>query len=81
VKDDDDALQEAIHAELAALLREDALAEGEVLTGWVVAYEAQTAKGEAHAGHLYGPATMTTWRALGLIEWARLHTLKPNDDD
>ena len=78
-----DALQESLHGELAALLRDELGEEGEggLLVGWVLAYEAQAPSGRAFAGHLYGPAGMTTWRALGLIEWTRLHTLGPDSDD
>lgn len=63
--------QEAIHEALSELIPD----EGEILTGWIVIYETADADGEAHAGHAYGPPGMTTWRALGLVEWARTQTL------
>ena len=79
----EDELQEALHSELAALLRDELSDDDEagMLTGWVLAYEAQTPSGRRFAGHLYGPSTMTTWHAAGLIEWTRRWTLQPDDDD
>jgi hypothetical protein len=78
---EDDVLQQAIHDELSALFAEDDDGERQVLTGWVVAYESQRSDGTATAGHAYGPAGMTTWRALGLMEWARQNTLRPDDEN
>lgn len=53
-----------------------------VLTGWIVIYETLTLDDEASAaGHLYGPREMTTWRALGLVEWARRFGLVPDTED
>jgi hypothetical protein len=78
VNDDDAREQEAIHEALQAHLDLD---EGEVLTGWIVVYEHQTVGDKASAGHAYGPAGMTTWRALGLCEWAARFTLAPDEDD
>lgn len=52
-----------------------------MLTGWIVVYECVKPDGPAHAGHFYGPYEMTTWRALGLVEWAKARTLGPDDDD
>lgn len=71
--------QEALHQALADLIPD--LGEGCVLTGWIVIYEYQEAGENASAGHLYGPAGMTTWRALGLCEWARTVTLRPDEED
>ena len=63
-------LQQAIQAETP----ED---EGTVV-GWVVVYETvAAADDEATAGHFYGPAGMTSWRALGLLQWAMQHTIGP----
>jgi hypothetical protein len=81
VNGDDDVQQQAIHDELTALFARDDDDEPQVLTGWVIAYESQRADGTAIAGHTYGPAGMTTWRALGLIEWARQNTLRPDDEN
>ena len=67
---DDD--QELIHDDLARALGLD---EGEVLTGWVIAYEVAQPEGDAYAGHAYGPGGMTSWRALGLLEWVRNVTI------
>jgi len=53
-----------------------------VLSGWIVIYETASLSGaQASAGHLYGPREMTTWRALGLVEWARRFGLIPADED
>lgn len=74
------ATQEQIHDAIAPLVCDD----GEVLTGWISCYETQQLDGAPQAGHYYGPATMTAWGALGLIEWARTVTLpdsRADDDD
>lgn len=72
--------QEEIHTALSTSLK---LPEGEILTGWIVAYETMGLNDERAAGHVYGPSGMTTWRALGLIEWARVQSLPGSleDDD
>lgn len=69
--------QREIHAALADLLP---LADGEMLTGWIIVYETLSADDSPQAGHVYGPAAMTTWRAMGLIEWARSRTLPESTD-
>ena len=71
--------QENIHRALDETLPE--LEDDEVLTGWLVVYESQTADGTAVAGHVYGPTGMTTWRALGLAQWAALYTLHPDQQE
>jgi len=70
--------QEAIHEVLAGCLP---LEEGDVLAGWVVVYETVTTSERGTSGHVYGPSSMTTWRALGLIEWARRFCLGPDNDE
>jgi hypothetical protein len=60
--------QEEIHESLAETLP---LEEGHVLTGWLIAFETRGPDGKADAGHYYGPAAMTTWGVLGLLEWVR----------
>lgn len=69
--------QEKIHTALTELLPLD---EGEMLAGWIVVYETATVDDQANAGHVYGPAAMTTWRAMGLVEWARSRTLPESVD-
>ena len=69
--------QESIHEALALRLPD----EGEVLTGWIVVYEVQAVDEDPSAGHVYGPEGMTTWRAMGLLEWAKQRTLGPDDED
>lgn len=51
------------------------------LTGWIIIYEELHSDGKSAAGHVYGPAGMTTWRALGLVEWARRFSLSPDEND
>ena len=70
--------QTEIHEALEPLLD---LGEGEILTGWVVVYEYVSADGAGSAGHVYGPEGMTSWRALGLLEWAKQFTINRGDDD
>lgn len=67
--------QERIHEALVEALD----LEG-TLTGWVLVYESMDAE-TSSAGHFYGPSGMTTWRALGLAEWARQNTLRPDEDE
>lgn len=69
--------QEKIHTALQELLPLD---DGEMLAGWIVIYETANAEDEPNAGHVYGPAAMTTWRAMGLVEWARSRTLPEATD-
>lgn len=74
---DDDA-QGAIHDALANVLPLD---EGEILVGWCVTYETvRDADERPQAGQVYGPGGMTTWRVLGLLEWARRFLLCPDDE-
>jgi hypothetical protein len=70
--------QERIHHAIEAALELD---DGHVLTGWVLLYETASADGRGSAGHYYGPEGMSTWRALGLVEWASCFTLHPDEDD
>lgn len=74
-EDEQRRLHEAIENALSSMGDLDGL----VLTGWVVVFE--TAGEDAHAGHFYGPREMTTWRALGLLEWARRFNLLPDEDE
>lgn len=69
--------QEHIHEALTEALP---LEDGQLLTGWVVIWEATTGD-DREAGHFYGPEGMTSWRALGLTEWAGRHTLVPGEED
>lgn len=74
--------QAELHAAIERKLLDDD-GDARVLTGWVIIYETDTLTrdGRAHAGHLYGPNEMTTWRALGLVEWARRFSLVPDPED
>lgn len=69
--------QELTHEAIEAALGLDDV----VLTGWVLVWEGSKPDGGAVCGHVYGPATMTDWRALGLLEYARRVTLLDEDDD
>ena len=70
--------QETLHQAISNALP---LKEDEVLTGWILVWETVRADEQEQCGHYYGPATMTTWRALGLLEWARRFTLHPDATD
>ncbi|HEY7620303.1 MAG TPA: hypothetical protein VH834_11050 [Solirubrobacteraceae bacterium] len=69
--------QERVHRAIEHVLE---LREGHVLTGWVLLHETLGPDGATTAGHLYGPAGMTDWRALGLCEWAARFTIPPDAD-
>jgi hypothetical protein len=70
--------QEEIHTAIQESLK---LPEGEILTGWIICYETVGLDNERTAGHVYGPAGMTTWAAMGLIEWAKSRSLPGGVDD
>lgn len=75
--------QEKLHLAIEQALEEEGIASnGEILTGWVVAYELMNLSPEkdSQCGHFYGPREMTTWRVLGLIEWIRRFCLGAGDD-
>ena len=78
---EEEANQQRLHEAIETALHDaEELDEGEVLTGWIVIHETATlSSGKSASGHFYGPREMTTWRALGLIEWARRHTLAPDE--
>lgn len=68
-------LHEAIEKTIASHMR-----EGQILGGWVVMYELIDLSGApGSCGQMYGPREMTTWRALGLIEWVRRFCLYPDE--
>ena len=69
---DESKEQERIHTVLEENID---LEPGQILTGWVVLYEAMGLDNERVAGHIYRPSSMTTWGALGLIEWARTKSI------
>ena len=78
--------QRRLHDAIEDAMREaGSLKEGHILSGWVVCFETASMQDEsALSGHLYGPNEMTTWRALGLVEWIRRFSLQPGtgeDDD
>jgi hypothetical protein len=79
--DDERQRQQALHEAIEVAVA-DELDEGELLAGWLVVYEtaALDEKEKSSCGHFYGPREMTTWRALGLIEWARHRTLLDPDN-
>ncbi len=84
---DDDLDKETILEELTsaiqlALQRAGDLSENEILTGWIVCWEGTILNdSDRKAGQMYGPSEMTTWRALGLIEWARRFCLGPSEEE
>jgi hypothetical protein len=44
--------------------------EGDIVVGWVIAYEVVTSDGRAAAGFLQEQSNMTPWRSVGLLQWA-----------
>lgn len=77
----DEEVQQRLHEAIEqALADSDHLDEGEVLTGWIVIHETATlSSGKAGCGHFYGPREMSTWRALGLVEWVKQFCLEPGE--
>lgn len=78
----DVAVQQRLHEaiEQAVFEREDLA--GHILSGWIVVFETAALDDDrCTSGHLYGPREMTTWRALGLLEWARRFSLRPDEGD
>lgn len=73
--------QKKLHEAIEEYLHSDSDFEGMILTGWVIAYEyADLSGNKSSCGHFYGPLEMTTWKALGLIEWVRRFTLAAGAD-
>lgn len=83
--DNEEAIQQKkLHDAIEEVLIEDGeLKDGHVLTGWVVCFETMSMSeaDDSFAGSFYGPREMSTWRALGLVEWVRRFSLRPGDDD
>jgi hypothetical protein len=75
--------QQQLHEAIEQVLVEHGDLDGLLLTGWVVVFETAALNDEhrAHCGHFYGPRELTTWRALGLLEWARRFSIGPGDED
>jgi hypothetical protein len=73
----DEEAQERLQAAIQTEIDEE---EGTVV-GWIVVYETVAENGNEYCGHLYGPAGMTSWRSLGLLNWATHHTIKPEPED
>lgn len=69
--------QEALHEAIASTLELD---DGQILVGWTLVFET-VSDGRPTAGHIYGPESMTDWRALGLLEWARNVTIPGSVED
>lgn len=81
MNDDERDAQQSLHEAIAQAVagHHD---DDDLLVGWIVVYETTALSGgAASAGHFYGPHEMTTWRALGLIEWARRWSLEPGTRD
>lgn len=58
---------EAIDEVLRRELREN---EGDLLVGWVIAYEVISEDGRRAAGFLREQNNVTPWAAIGLLQWA-----------
>jgi hypothetical protein len=84
--EDEIQVQRELHDAIEEHMRaQGSVPEGHILSGWVICFETASMDGDnAVSGHLYGPHEMTTWRALGLVEWIRRFSLQPGtgeDDD
>lgn len=78
----DEGKQRHLHDVLVAAMREIGyLDDGEILSGWHLAFEKVHAGERPSAGSFYGPESMTTWRAIGLVEWANRFCLSCGDDE
>ena len=75
---EEDREQEQVHAALVEALT--VVPENAVVTGWIVVFEYATSDGKLCCGHAYGPTGMTTWRSLGLLEWAGRVTIPSTID-
>jgi hypothetical protein len=77
------AEQQRFHEAVETLLSQRGDLDGLVLTGWVLCFETAglTDEATAHAGHIYGPRELTTWRALGLLEWCSRFSIEPGGED
>ncbi len=77
----DEQCQETIHAVLTDALRTTGiLPDDALLTGWTIAFEHRQSD-DISAGECHGPATLTSWNAIGLLEWARLCINERIQDD
>lgn len=77
----DDSDQKFISQQIEDSLRAiNELDDGSVLTGFVLIYEMATAAEKPSCGYILGPPGMTSWRALGLIEWIRRWTITPGPE-
>lgn len=77
---DDEDRQRRLHEALDKLLD---VRDGEVLAGWVVVYETATLDSKSRppcVGVAVGPAGMTPWRTLGLLNWAGVQVLDGDDE-
>jgi hypothetical protein len=63
-----------------ALHQLELITDDEIVAGWVVCFETVRSEGPMSSGHVYGPPGMTSWRALGLMEWAR-DTIKHSPEE
>jgi hypothetical protein len=63
------------HDGLERLLAAEDKLDNELLTGWIVVYETAASDDNAGVGYVFGPDEMTDWRALGLVDWARVGLL------
>ena len=76
--------QQKLHDVIEETLREDGVMDsGRILSGWVICYETISLNPEdgSSAGHFYGPREMTSWKALGLVEWVRRFSIGPGFGD
>lgn len=79
--EDEKKAQQELHEAVEGCLRKSGRGDDGILTGWVLVFEQHGIDGNEQAGHFYGPSEMTTWRALGLIEWTRRFCLVPGTEE
>lgn len=74
--------QAHVHEALVEAMREVGfLDDDQILTGWHVAWETVRPGASPTAGSMFGPESMTAWRAIGLIQWADRFCIGPDEDD
>jgi hypothetical protein len=84
VTEEEERLQQELHDTIERVLRvQGDITDQQILTGWVICFETDNLvkREDRCAGTFYGPREMSTWRALGLVEWARRFSLVPGKDD
>lgn len=78
---DEDRQRHETHDAVTEQLRAHGLVdEDAIVAGWVLAYETVGASGTKTSGYIQGPHDMSSWRAVGLLEWVKNFMLNDTDD-